>query len=485
MYAISSGIMTFTAWLTLRWWERSREPGSDNILLAIVYILSLSIGIHLGTFLVAPALFLFVLLVDWRRLLSGRELAAAIVMLGAMALFTVLQAVGSSLQASLAISLAAAALVAGAPVEAASPSQSRRVVRGALRDRRELPHLPPDPFAARPLHQRSRPVELERPLAGAHARSVQAGKPLRAARAVVVPDQPHVLALPRAAVRAGGLAGVRRALRAVVPGDARGALALAAGEEGVLLPLHALLLDRDLPHLLPELQGRRGPRARLLLRDVVPLLCHLDRDGGGGPGAAAARRGAARAPRGRRDAGGRRALEPSSSDPPVLPARPQPELGRLRLRAQHAGGPAEGFDPLHERRQRHVPALVHAGGRELPQGRPGGEPEPAQHHLVHAAAPRRRAARADRLGRRADRGREADRSLHGHDRPVRGSAARPGDRRDPHGQGPRGEAHHPAERLEAPGLPRGDGPGPDGAREAAADGGARLPHPSRSARRRW
>jgi hypothetical protein len=111
VYAMSSAIMSGTAWLTLRWWERSQEPGSDNILLVIVYILSLSIGIHLGSFLVAPALFLFVIVVDWRRLLSGRELAAALVLLGAIALFAILRAAGSSLQASLAISLAGAALV--------------------------------------------------------------------------------------------------------------------------------------------------------------------------------------------------------------------------------------------------------------------------------------------------------------------------------------------------------------------------------------
>ena len=111
VYALSSAIMTATAWLALRWWERHDEPGSDNVLLAIVYILSLAIGIHLGSFLVAPALFLFVLVVDWKRLLAGRELAAGVVFLGAVALFAILRAANVPVAAALAVTAALTAAV--------------------------------------------------------------------------------------------------------------------------------------------------------------------------------------------------------------------------------------------------------------------------------------------------------------------------------------------------------------------------------------
>jgi hypothetical protein len=41
---------------------------------------------------------------------------------------------------------------------------------------------------------------------------------------------------------------------------------------------------------------------------------------------------------------------------------------------------------VHERRQRHVPAVVHPAGRGLPQGRAHREPVAAQHRLVHPAS---------------------------------------------------------------------------------------------------
>jgi hypothetical protein len=127
--------------------------------------------------------------------------------------------------------------------------------------------------------------------------------------------------------------------------------------------------------------------------------------------------------------------------------RPQParQFRGPRLRAQHAGGPRKGRHPLHERRQRHLPALVHAGGGALPEGRPGGEPLAAPDELVHQAAPRLRAQGTDAPGRRPDRGAPAVPREGRHDRL----------RERPHGR-----SHPRGERLQAPDLLRGDGARP-------------------------
>ncbi len=65
VYALSNLVMTGTLWLLLRW-DAHRRAGADTCddrpLLLIGYVLSLSIAIHLGTYLVLPPFALFVLL---------------------------------------------------------------------------------------------------------------------------------------------------------------------------------------------------------------------------------------------------------------------------------------------------------------------------------------------------------------------------------------------------------------------------------------
>ena len=65
VYALSSLIMAVAAWLILRWarWTGSRA-GKTGLFLVIYYLVCLSMGIHLGTFLVLPGIILFALLVD-------------------------------------------------------------------------------------------------------------------------------------------------------------------------------------------------------------------------------------------------------------------------------------------------------------------------------------------------------------------------------------------------------------------------------------
>jgi tetratricopeptide (TPR) repeat protein len=66
VYSPSAFIMAFTVWLMIRWSERYRETGSRNSLVLIIYLLALSVGLHLGTVLVLPAFLVFALIIDWR-----------------------------------------------------------------------------------------------------------------------------------------------------------------------------------------------------------------------------------------------------------------------------------------------------------------------------------------------------------------------------------------------------------------------------------
>ncbi|MFH0779017.1 MAG: DUF2723 domain-containing protein, partial [Candidatus Eisenbacteria bacterium] len=84
VYAVSSFAMVVTFWMAFKWWDSFGKDHSDRMLLLIAFVLSLCIGIHLGTLLVTPGIFVLVLLVDWRTLLKPKLLAfvAALVVLG-------------------------------------------------------------------------------------------------------------------------------------------------------------------------------------------------------------------------------------------------------------------------------------------------------------------------------------------------------------------------------------------------------------------
>ncbi len=71
VYGSASTIMTLCVWLGLYWWERQGEARNDRILWLILYILFLAIGIHLGTFLVFPCIYLLVTMEHWDRVKKG------------------------------------------------------------------------------------------------------------------------------------------------------------------------------------------------------------------------------------------------------------------------------------------------------------------------------------------------------------------------------------------------------------------------------
>jgi tetratricopeptide (TPR) repeat protein len=82
--AMSSFVMVLTFWMGLRWMEVFNKEHSDKSLLLIVFLLSLCVGIHLGTLLVAPAILLMVLMTDWRTALKPKliSLSVALFVLG-------------------------------------------------------------------------------------------------------------------------------------------------------------------------------------------------------------------------------------------------------------------------------------------------------------------------------------------------------------------------------------------------------------------
>jgi len=89
VYAPSLFFIALGMWMLLRWSERRPEERGKGGLLLLAYLLSLSIGVHLGTYLALPAFVLFVLAVDRRVLLDARflALAAFVTLLGLTAHF--------------------------------------------------------------------------------------------------------------------------------------------------------------------------------------------------------------------------------------------------------------------------------------------------------------------------------------------------------------------------------------------------------------
>ena len=80
VYSMSSFIMVLTFWMGLRWMEVFDKDHSDRALVGLAYLLSLCVGIHLGTLLVVPGILVLVLLTDWRTAVKPRLLALAAVL---------------------------------------------------------------------------------------------------------------------------------------------------------------------------------------------------------------------------------------------------------------------------------------------------------------------------------------------------------------------------------------------------------------------
>lgn len=85
VYALSSLIMALSVWLILRW----ARPGTDRVhrtglFVLLYYLICLSMGIHLGTFLVLPGIMFFAYVVDHR--IFGRSYVTAAVVAGVLVL---------------------------------------------------------------------------------------------------------------------------------------------------------------------------------------------------------------------------------------------------------------------------------------------------------------------------------------------------------------------------------------------------------------
>ena len=85
VYAYSSFCTALTLWLILKWENRINEPGSDRWLVAIAYVVGLSIGVHLLNLLCVPAIVLVVYYrkverTHWWTTLPVLVLALAIIM---------------------------------------------------------------------------------------------------------------------------------------------------------------------------------------------------------------------------------------------------------------------------------------------------------------------------------------------------------------------------------------------------------------------
>lgn len=81
VYALSSMVQIASVYLALRWWEELGNDGGDGRLLLAWYLMCLCIGIHLGTFLVAPAVILLALLVNPRSILNLKFIGMGVALL--------------------------------------------------------------------------------------------------------------------------------------------------------------------------------------------------------------------------------------------------------------------------------------------------------------------------------------------------------------------------------------------------------------------
>ncbi|HSG48298.1 MAG TPA: DUF2723 domain-containing protein, partial [Longimicrobiales bacterium] len=72
VYTVSLLTIAILSWLVIRWQERLGRGKDDNLLVLMAFVLALSVGNHLMAFLAAPAMGVFILLVNPRALLSWK-----------------------------------------------------------------------------------------------------------------------------------------------------------------------------------------------------------------------------------------------------------------------------------------------------------------------------------------------------------------------------------------------------------------------------
>jgi len=80
VYSLAMFLMVLLVYLTILWSEKKGTPKGDRILVLISYLALLSIGVHMTSFLVMPAIFLFVILEDKSKLKDFRFWMAGLVL---------------------------------------------------------------------------------------------------------------------------------------------------------------------------------------------------------------------------------------------------------------------------------------------------------------------------------------------------------------------------------------------------------------------
>ncbi|MCH7760800.1 tetratricopeptide repeat protein [candidate division TA06 bacterium] len=78
VYSPSNLITVLITWIALIWYENIGKKGNKNLLLLSVYLLTLSIGVHLAPLLVAPGFLLLFIFVDRKGILDSKLLLALI-----------------------------------------------------------------------------------------------------------------------------------------------------------------------------------------------------------------------------------------------------------------------------------------------------------------------------------------------------------------------------------------------------------------------
>jgi hypothetical protein len=78
VYTVSLLTIALLTWLAVRWQENVGKGKDDHLLVLMAFILALSVGNHLMAFLAAPAIALFVLMVNPRSLLDWRLYVAGV-----------------------------------------------------------------------------------------------------------------------------------------------------------------------------------------------------------------------------------------------------------------------------------------------------------------------------------------------------------------------------------------------------------------------
>ena len=368
VYTISLLIAAAVSWLMLRWYDRRDDPRSVALVVLAVYLMALGVTNHLMSALPAGAVLVFIVLTRPRLLAHGRFLSwcgAAVV-------------VGLSFNFFLPIRAAQRPEInEGDPLcDGVVETAVAIYTNGAAGCPALASSLKREQYMKPPVTTRMAPFSHQlynfwQYFDWQWARGVDPDEPPSDARARL-PFSLLFLAL-------GGVG-----LFTVWRGDRAGGAYLAVFAATVSVALVFYLNFRYGYSLAPEITGERTHEVRerdyffLLFFALWGLMAGL---------------GVARCWLWLGDRVGSLRKSVAGAGPGGDPVRPEPELGeqggglrgaRLGLRPAQQPGAVRG--DIHQRRQRHVPALVPAGGRGDSPGRDrGGGPVPV-HGLVREAA---------------------------------------------------------------------------------------------------